>query len=164
MNQLTLDVEELFINRYKDVTAFLSCVELEEVLPFELDKDCISGRIKIKSGAPYDLVLICCMSRKLANQIVREMSEDTVNSQEDIMIYIREYINIATGQAVSTINNIIGKSARFGIPEVQNEKIYIRNEGKYESYASVFFRSEYGGMILKLAYTIDDILELAGRA
>lgn len=164
MNHLTLDVGELFINRYKDVTAFLTCVELEEVLPFVLDKDCISGRVKIKSGEPYDLILICCMSQKLANQIVSDMSEDTVNSQEDIMIYIREYINIATGQAVSTINNIIGKSARFGIPEVQNEKIDISNEDKYESYTNVFFRSEYGEMILKVAYTIDDILELAGRA
>lgn len=164
MNQLTLDVGELFISRYKDVTAFLTCVELEEVLPFELDKDCISGRVKIKPGASYELVLICCMSQELANQIVSDMSEKTVNSREDIMIYIREYINIATGQAISTINNLIGKSARFGIPEVQNEKIDMSNVDKYESYTSVFFTSEYGEMILKVAYTIDDILELAGRA
>lgn len=164
MNQLTLDVGELFINKYKEVTASLSSVELEEVLPFELDKDCISGKVKTKSGAPYDLVLLCDMSQELAKQIVRDMSQETVNSQEDIIIYIREYINIASGRAVTTINNHIGKSARFGIPEVQSVKIDISNVDKYESYANVFFRSEYGEMILKVAYTFDDFLELASRA
>lgn len=164
MNQLSLDVGELFVNKYKEVTASLSCVELEEVLPFELDKDCISGKVKTKSGAPYDLILLCYVSQELAKQIVSDMSQETVNSQADIIIYIREYINIASGRAVTTINNHIGKSARFGIPEVQNEKIDISNVDNYESYASVFFRSEYGEMILKVAYTFDDNLEIMSHA
>ena len=163
MNQLTLDVGELFINIYKEVTEYLSCVELKVVLPFEVEGDCISGRVETKPDAPYDLVLFCCMSQELAKQIVNDMSKGNVSSQEDIIIYIKEYINIASGRAVSTINNHIGKSARFCIPEVQNGKLDIGDIDRYESYASVFFRSEYGEMILKVAYTIDCCLKLADR-
>ena len=163
MNQLTLDARELFANKYKEVAASLSCVKLEEVLPFELDKNCISGKVQTKPDAPYDLVLFCYMSLDLAKQIVSGMSKGKVNSQEEIIIYIREYINIASGQAISTINNHIGRSARFCNPEVQNEKIDVGDVVEYESYTSVFFRCEYGGMILKVAYTIDDSLKLADR-
>lgn len=163
MNQVTLDVGELFINKYKEVTASLSCVELEEGLPFELDSDCLSGRVKTRHDAPYDLILFCCISQELAEQIVSEMSKEKVNSSEDIIIYIREYINIASGRAVSTINNHIGKSARFCIPEVKYGILDISDVDKYESYASVFFKSEYGEMILKVAYTIDSYLKLADR-
>lgn len=164
MNQITFNVGELFVEKYIEVTAVLSCVELKEVLPFELDRDCISGRVKTKVDAPYDLDLLCCISQELANQIVSVMSKEKDNSQEDIIMYIREYINIASGQVVSTINNHVGKSARFSIPEVQNEEIDSSNMKDYENYTSIFFRSEYGEMILNVAYTIDDILVLAGRA
>ncbi|WP_167957812.1 chemotaxis protein CheX [Anaerosporobacter faecicola] len=158
MNQTTWDIGKLFTDKYKEVTARLSCIDLEEVSPFEMKEDCIFGKVETKPNAPYNLVLFCDMSGELAKQIVSRMSNGTVNSPEDVIIYIREYINIASGRAVSTINNYVGKSARFNVPEVQEEKLLVEDVEGYESYASAFLKSEYGEMILKVAYTIDGSL------
>lgn len=163
MNHLAWNVGQLFAENYIQVTATLSNVDLEEVAPFDMKEACISAKVETKPNAPYKLLLYCNMSVELARNIVSGMSHGKVSSPEDVIIYIREYINIASGKAVSIINSSIGKSVRFLVPEVQGGLTEIDDADKYDSYATTYFRSTYGDMVLKIAYTIDENIMLAER-
>ncbi|WP_310601951.1 hypothetical protein [Anaerosporobacter sp.] len=157
MGQMTLDVGELFISKYKELTVSMSNIELEEVLPFELDGTYILGKVETKPNAPYGLVLYCYMSEGLVKQIVSGMSNGKVSSRSDTILYITEYINIVGGRAVSGINNFIGQSVRFSIPEITEGIVAIGDVVEdYKTTTSAFFKSNYGEMILKVAYTIDE--------
>ena len=114
-----------------------------------------------KDNAPYDLGVVCTMSMNLARQIVCGMSRGRVSSYEDVILYIREYINIANGSAVSVLNNYVGKSVRFMVPEVQGRQMELEKLDKYEGYTEAYLKSEYGEMILRVAYAIDCYLEVA---
>lgn len=161
MKQITCDIGELFADKYKDVTASLGGITLEEVTPFEISDECISGRVQTKENAPYGLMVICTMSVELAEQIVDGMSHGKVRSHEDVMLYIREYINIASGSAVSVLNNYVGKSVRFLVPEVQGGQMELVKTDQYESYTDAFLKSEYGEMILRVAHAMNCCLEMA---
>lgn len=156
MQEATLNVQDLFLNEYTKVTKQLSQIELEPSEVCAQEPNGFAGVVQVKENCCYDLALICNISYSVAEQIVKVMSGGTIRSKDNMMIYLTEYINIATGRAITHINNYFKRSIRFAVPVIKEYHCDIDELEKYLECFTIYFKSDYGEFQLQVAYTVKD--------
>ncbi len=73
-------------------------------------------REEIKTHGFLDSKIVCRFSEGLYYYIVSTMNNGVTPSEDQIPLFLNEYINIACGCAVSNLNNLVGKPSRLSVP------------------------------------------------
>lgn len=103
---------------------------------------CTSGYLRME--------IICDMPESMVLQIVSKMYGGGLPPDEQIPLYIKEYINIVCGHGVSSLNNTLKKVSRLSVPFYQSE---IRHEDVMKEQMDVIFDTEIGTMQVELHYS-----------
>ena len=85
--------------------------------------------------------IVCHFSDELYRYIIDTMNNGVTPSEEEIHLFLNEYINITCGHAISSLNNLTGKRSRLTIPKFyrnddQLELTNLNEEGRYLVYRS----------------------------
>ena len=90
------------------------------------------------------------MPESMVLQIVSKMYGGGLPPDEQIPLYIKEYINIVCGHGVSSLNNTLKEVSRLSVPFYQSE---IRHEDVMKEQMDVIFDTEIGTMQVELHYS-----------
>ncbi|HEX3075777.1 MAG TPA: hypothetical protein VHQ24_02790 [Lachnospiraceae bacterium] len=153
MDEMLDNLGEFFAEKYIEVTAALSRIQLQESYPIDMNGNIVSGKLTATPNSPYSFILLCYITEELANMIADKMSNGMIGSIDERDLYLREYINIASGKAITSINNAIHKSIKFSVPEVQNTRYEHKDLEIYDNYVNTFLRCEYGCMMIEIAFS-----------
>lgn len=139
---LSVDMEEIFDEAFCNVTKKLVKLELKKVCGEKEEISFAEGyREAIETHGYLSAKIICWFSDDLFHYITDMMNGGTTPSEEEISLFLNEYINIACGYAVSKLNDMTGHSSRLSIPyffrgtEKMGEKWEIHGGKSYLYYA-----------------------------
>ena len=85
-------------------------------------------REEIETHGHINSRIVCHFSDELFRYITDTMNNGVTPSEEEIHLFLNEYINIACGHAISSLNNLTGQPSRLTIPR------FYRNNDNLELY------------------------------
>ena len=147
---LNMNVKEIFDTSFCEVTKKLVKLELKKVCneeEKEEDKAEILNkgyREAIETHGYINSIVICQFSDELFRYIIDTMNNGVTPSEEEIPLYLNEYINIACGHAVSRMNNLAGHSSRLSIPSFYQEEEPLEDKWGIRSGCWLSYRTEIG--------------------
>ncbi|RKI42975.1 hypothetical protein D7V86_00300 [bacterium D16-51] len=140
-------VDETFDFAFCEVTKKLVNLELHRVA--EDDKITADKVVILKKGYREEIEthghinsrIVCHFSDELFRYITDTMNNGITPSEEEIHLFLNEYINIACGHAISSLNNLTGRPSRLTIPRFyrNNDSLELTDpeeEGRYLVYRS----------------------------
>lgn len=92
-------------------------------------------------------------SADLFYYIIETMNGGVLPDETEQPLYIKEYVNIVCGHAVSQINNMLGVSSRLTVPYLWNEAP-VRRQEKMD-IKQLYYETEYGDMQILIEYAIE---------
>ena len=142
----SMDVKEIIDDAFCEVTKKLVELELQKVC----DKDGEQGekvffeqgyREAIEVHGCVNSIVVCQFSDDLFWYIIDTMNNGVTPPEEEIPLYLNEYINIACGYAVSKLNNLIGRPSRLSVPSFYQgneplEEKWMVQAGRYLAYST----------------------------
>lgn len=164
---LSMDVKEIFDNAFCEVTKKLVKLELQKVCDDEGKEDEAvllkkGVREAIETHGYINSKIVCWFSDELFRYIIITMNNGVIPSEEEIPLYLNEYINIACGHAISRLNNLAGRSSRLSVPNFYHkeeplEEKWVIHAGQYLSY-----RTDIGGLHIFIKYSLQSEQEEVG--
>lgn len=143
-------VNEIFQQSFVDITKKLVGLSLQER---EQPEDLLEkNRIFIFISGFLDSGIVCAFSSELFEYIAEVMYGGALPSQEEQILYLKEYINIVCGRAVSKVNNITGSFSRLSVP-YYNGEIPIPKEERPEKIF-LYYESDHGDMQIEMDYLL----------
>jgi len=147
----------IFDEAFCNVTKKLVNLELQKVCG-EKEKISFAGgyREAIETHGYLSAKIICWFSDGLFHYITDMMNGGTTPSEEEIPLFLNEYINIACGYAVSKLNDMAGHSSRLSVPyffqgtEKMGEKWEI-HEGE-----GLLYHTEVGKLYILVKYSFSE--------
>jgi chemotaxis protein CheY-P-specific phosphatase CheC len=142
-------VDEIFDDAFCKVTKKLVNLELQKVVDGDKPEEEVllqkGYREKIEIYGFINSKIVCQFSDGLYRYITDAMNNGVTPSEEEIHLFLNEYINIACGYAVSKINNLVGKPSRLSVPRFYQhdeplEKTEMAGVGKYLTYHTAIGR------------------------
>jgi chemotaxis protein CheY-P-specific phosphatase CheC len=143
-------VDEIFDDAFCKVTKKLVNLELQKVVNDDKSEEEVllqkGYREKIEIYGFINSKIVCQFSDELYRYITDTMNNGVTPSDEEIHLFLNEYINIACGYAVSKINNLVGKPSRLSVPrfyqqdEPLEEEIETTESGKFLTYHTAIGR------------------------
>ena len=153
-------VDETFDLAFCEVMKKLVNLELHRVA--EDDKITAEKVVILKKGYREEIEthghinsrIVCHFSDELFRYITDTMNNGVTPSEEEIHLFLNEYINIACGHAISSLNNLTGQPSRLTIPRFyrNNDNLELMDpeeEGRY-----LVYRSETGMLHVFLFYSM----------
>ena len=141
------EVREIFDASFSDVTRKLVRLEVSKVRqPIEQDKNILSQGVrgKIETKGEVNLTVICRFSEPLFRYIIETMHGGTLPIEEEIPLYLNEYMNIICGDAISKINNITKSRSRLSVPSFYGDKDSLEILTGKRSIFFLIYDTEYG--------------------
>ena len=119
-------------------------------------------REAIETHGYVNSVIICQFSDDLFRYITDTMNNGVTPSEEEIPLYLNEYINIACGHAISRLNNLAGHSSRLSIPSFYQEEEPL--EEKWVTHLGQFisYHTENGRLHMFIKYSLQSEQEEVG--
>lgn len=136
-------VDEIFDHAFCEVTKKLVNLELQKVVKKEKkEEEALLGRgyrEEIETHGFMNSKIVCQFSDELYRYITDTMNNGVTPSEEEIHLFLNEYINIACGYAVSRLNNLVGKPSRLSVPRFYQddeplEIVEMAEAGQYLTY------------------------------
>lgn len=140
-------VDETFDTAFCEVTKKLVNLELQRVA--EEDRITAEKEVILEKGYREEIAtqghinsrIVCHFSDELYRYITDTMNNGVTPSEEEIHLFLNEYINITCGHAISSLNNLTGKRSRLTIPKFyrNDDQLELANpdeEGRYLVYRS----------------------------
>lgn len=165
---LNMNVKEIFDTSFCEVTKKLVKLELKKVCneeEKEEDKAEILNkgyREAIETHGYINSIVICQFSDGLFRYIIDTMNNGVTPSEEEIPLYLNEYINIACGHAVSRMNNLAGHSSRLSIPSFYQEEEPLEDKWGIRSGCWLSYHTEIGRLHIFLKYSFQSEQEEVG--
>ena len=153
-------VDETFDIAFCEVTKKLVNLELHRVAEDDeiaVEKEVIlekGYREEIKTHGHINSRVVCHFSDELYRYITDTMNNGVTPSEEEIHLFLNEYINIACGHAISSLNNQTGRPSRLTIPKFYRNDDQIELENPDEKGRSLVYRSETGMLHVFLFYSL----------
>lgn len=142
-------VYEIFQRAFTEVTMKLTEISLQGGngnIPAECQVRlmlCITGFIEAE--------IVCVFASRLYQAIVKAMHGGTLPVEEECILYLKEYVNIVCGRAVTVLNNKIGMSSRLSVPYDWEEA---PERGKaWQETIQLYFETAYGDMQIMVDYS-----------
>ena len=156
MNAVSTVFEKAFI----DVSSQLLGIQMQrqEKYPgFSVEKPVC--HVMIRTIGYIQIEITCIFPRTLVQQIVSCMYGGDSPPDEEIPLYIKEYVNIVCGRGISDLNNQLGKSSRLSVPFYQDE---IMHEDGLKEQTEAVFENEYGAMLVVMCCSKEKQLSKEG--
>ena len=144
-----MNVKEIFDTSFCEVTKKLVKLELKKVCNEE-------------THGYINSIVICQFSDGLFRYIIDTMNNGVTPSEEEIPLYLNEYINIACGHAVSRMNNLAGHSSRLSIPSFYQEEEPLEDKWGIRSGCWLSYHTEIGRLHIFLKYSFQSEQEEVG--
>ena len=119
-------------------------------------------REAIETHGYINSIVICQFSDGLFRYIIDTMNNGVTPSEEEIPLYLNEYINIACGHAVSRMNNLAGHSSRLSIPSFYQEEEPLEDKWGIRSGCWLSYHTEIGRLHIFLKYSFQSEQEEVG--
>lgn len=101
--------------------------------------------------------IVCFFAKELYEAIVKAMYGGTLPAEQERILYLKEYMNIICGRAVSALNNAIGEPSRLSVPYYQEE--VPEDHKKRQHTIQLSYDTEYGTMQVRIAFSAGQIKE-----
>lgn len=153
---LSVDMEKIFDEAFCNVTQKLVKLELKKLCGEEEISFTEGYREAIETHGYLSAKIICWFSDGVFHYITDMMNGGTAPSEEEISLFLNEYINIACGYAVSKLNDMVGHSSRLSVPyffqgtEKMGEKWEI-HEGK-----GLLYHTKAGKLYILIEYSFQN--------
>ncbi len=141
---------EIFQKAFTEVTMKLTKISLQGrdgSIPADCKEQmmlCVTGFIEAE--------IVCVFAAGLCQAIVRAMYGGALPVEEERILYLKEYVNIVCGRAVTVLNNEIGMSSRLSVPYYREEAPK-RNKKRQETI-KLYFGTDYGDMQIMVDYSV----------
>ncbi|MDE6852951.1 MAG: hypothetical protein K2J67_10815 [Lachnospiraceae bacterium] len=146
---------EVFRKAFTEITMKLTKIPLQES-DNGTDVNCEEQMVLFIHGF-IEAEIVCLFAKDLYLAIVTEMHGGTLPAEQESILYLKEYMNIVCGRAVSALNNEIGKPSRLSVPYYQEEVPEHHRDQQQE--IRLFYETEYGAMQVKIAFSAGQIKE-----
>lgn len=143
-------VNEIFQQSFVDITKKLVGLSLQER---EEPGDLLEkNRIFIFISGFLDSGIVCAFSSELFEYIAEVMYGGILPSHEEQILYLKEYINIVCGRAVSKVNSVTGSFSRLSVP-YYNGEIPVP-KGEWPEKIFLYYETEHGNMQIEMDYLL----------
>ena len=153
---LNNELEKIFDDAFCNVTKKLVKLELHRVCNDEEKREKVlkeGYREVIETYGYMNARIICCFSDELFRYIIDMMNRGKTPSEEEIPLFLNEYINITCGYAVSKLNNVSGRSSRLSVPAFYKGKEALENEGMLQGGMCLAYRTDMGKLHIFMNYS-----------
>lgn len=151
--QRELCIEDTFRNSFIVITRQLASIELQHAEFFQEEDVLVALQICTKGRFRFEIA--CEMTEAFFERVTEKMGCTKQSDMNEKILYIKEYMNIFSGHAVSVLNNETGSRSRLSVPCIlSGEKaktIFSKEQGVIYSY-----QSEYGNVRL-LVRSVEEI-------
>lgn len=111
-----------------------------------------AGSLLIQTEGDYRCALLLSVESNILKEITKNMKRQSQVTQEDIVVYVKEYYNILCGYFISHLNTRFHLKTRFGIPQflAKNDS----GEAAQEKWIRLFYENELGRMMLSCCFIV----------
>lgn len=153
-----VDVKELFDKAFFEVTRKLVKIDMQKTSDERekeeqalLNQGC---RELIETKGSMNSVVVCQFSDELYRFITTTMNGGELPSEDELHLYLNEYMNIICGFAVSQMNNLTGTKSRLSIPRYFQEGDPIDDSLQKRQRYRITYQSKYGMLHVFLFYSL----------
>lgn len=140
---------EVFQKAFTEITMKLTKIPLKGSDKESCD-DCKEQMILFINGY-IDAEIVCFFATELYQAIVKAMHGGTLPVEEDRILYLKEYVNIVCGRALSVLNNEIGTPSRLSVPYYRDEAPMYRKVRQQE--IRFFYETDFGAMQVRVGFS-----------
>lgn len=126
-----------------------------EDAPEEITWQYDADRVMIFTTGFLDAEIICEFTPELYECIIASMNGGILPSAEERQLYIKEYINIVCGYAISRLNNVLGTVSRLSVPYFQKAGELLETEGERQKKSQLCYQTETGVLNVTIFYSLD---------
>ena len=140
---------EIFQNAFTEITLKLTKIPLKGS-DNDISQDGKEQMILFINGY-IDAEIDCSFTTELYQAIVKAMHGGTLPVEQERILYLKEYMNIVCGRAVSALNNEIGTPSRLSVPYYRDEAPMYRKDRQQE--IRFFYETDFGAMQVKIGFS-----------
>lgn len=155
-----VDVKEFFDKAFDEVTRKLVKIDFEKISDEReqeeqslLNQGC---RELIETKGSVNSVVVCQFSEELYRFITASMNGGELPSEDELHLYLNEYMNIICGFAISQINNITETKSRLSVPHYFQEGEQIDVSLQKQQRQRMTYKSKYGMLHVFLFYSFQN--------
>lgn len=150
-----MEVDEIFDCAFVSVSKKIASLNLKRELDRDLNgENSYTGSVFTKGK--FNSLIVCKISPDVYEHIIYVMNGGTLMADDEKQLYIKEYINIVCGHALSQINNMTGSSSRLTVPEFQaGDKAIEESERKSENLI-LYYETDIG--VIRVSVYYNDIV------
>ena len=149
-----MQMYQIFDQSFLDVTDKVASIRLERLTEENVLADCPVA-VEILTKGLFCSDIVCKMSNELFEAIIQNMNRGKEVAADERTLYIGEYMNIVCGQALSDINNRVGRGSRLSIPKVTVGESESRMDNQ-KSSIELYYDTSYGKMKVIVSYEIQN--------
>lgn len=153
-------MKELFDKAFFEVTRKLVQIdfqktgdEREKEEQALLNQGC---RELIETKGSMNSVVVCQFSDELYRVITTTMNGGELPSEDELHLYLNEYMNIICGFAVSQMNNMTGTKSRLSVPRYFKEGDQMDLSLQKQQRYRITYESKYGVLHVFLFYSFNN--------
>lgn len=150
-------VEEIFDHAFCEVTRKLVNLELQKVTEEDVvQRECFNTgcREEIETHGYMNAKIVCQFSDELYRYIIDTMNNGETPPEEEIPLYLNEYVNIVCGHAVSSLNNMIGRASRLSVPKFYEEGKQMEEQKMAQMKQAFSYRTTIGMLHVFMFYSL----------
>lgn len=150
-------VEELFDHAFCEVTKKLVHLELQRVTEEDAAREEIfheGCQEEIETHGYMNAMIVCRFSEGLYRYIIDTMNHGVTPPEDEIPLYLNEYVNIACGHAVSGLNELIGQKSRLSVPQFHEKSRKIKVQETAHRRKSLIYRTAIGMLQVFMFYSL----------
>ena len=157
-----MEVNKIIDDAFCEVTKKLVSLDLDRI-----DSDTGPGEVSSPQGyremiqtyGYMDSMILCRFSEEMFHHIVDTMNNGVPPSEEEVPLYLNEYINIACGCAVSKINNLTGTKTRLSLPRFYRKGEPFDDVASTGTIHNLAYQSSLGMWQIYMFYSLRDCEE-----
>ncbi len=149
----SLKINGIFDNVIVSVSKKLMQLELEAMLQEEVKEDNVIT-VTMESKGVFNSKIYCYMEKDLVVKMINDLTRGEPILEGEIDLYLKEYLNVICGRAISEINNIVGVASRFSVPDIFQG--YKETEDCYEQKEEFMYGNEFGMLKLIVIYMFEE--------
>lgn len=154
------EICDIFDKAFDEVTKKLIRIELKRAHHIDERKmleDMQRGYWELIQTKGYvNAKIVCYFSNELFRYITDTMNGGISPPEEEVYLYLNEYINIICGYALSQINNLVKKTSRLSVPSFNKgidslETVLDMNQSEF-----LLYNSSMGSLYVYICYSVDE--------
>lgn len=106
--------------------------------------------IHTKTNGDYEMTFVLCTDYQVLKEMTRNMKRGAEASEEDVPLYMQEFLNILCGHIVSKMNKRTNLKVFFDVPCFVRGEFKAKNEDQSKFSGKYCYDSPYGSLELQV--------------